>query len=142
MEIWGRGVFKTLCGTQTSKWWAQQTFYGFYLVQILGIPRCGGFSMCGIKRWSHCLNLITVSFNWSTQLWCHQQEISARKLHKPLQSRSTSHGTVSIDCTSLSLCLSCVFYLSWNNKKHNMLKNIGFFFHLQYQNGYSKIHQL
>ena len=88
----------------------------FWIFGYVGYLLCG-LTLISVFQFDHCqlqcFNLITVSFNWSTQLWSTiQQEISSMKLQKPRQPCSTSHGTISIDCTSLSLCLSRVFYLS------------------------------
>ena len=64
---------------------------------------------------------------------CSPTNLQQENLH-------TSHSTFSIHCPDLSLCFIWVFTFL-KIIKHNMLKMLHIFFHLQYENGYIKIHQ-
>ena len=64
-----------------------------------------------------------------------QWEISSMKLRKPLL--TFSHSIFSIHCANLFLHFSCIFTFL-EIIKHNMLKMLHIFFHLQYQWLYKK----
>ena len=75
---------------------------------------------------SYCFDLISINLNWSTRLWSIVQwEISSTKLRKPLGTHSISQRTLSIHCTNLFLCFSCVFTFL-EIIKHNMPKMLLF----------------
>ena len=91
---------------------------------------------------SQYLHLITINLSWSARSWSIiQQDTSSMKHRKPVLTCLISPSTFSIHCTNLFWHFSCIFTFL-KIIKHNMPERLLFFFHLQYWNGYPKLHQI